>query len=149
MRRDDLALTTMGEHFYRSTVDGLLAQVLATLGRYDEAEAFSRLAEQLAEPDDVDSHVFWREGRALAYAKTGRGAEAEALAREAVGLARGTVNPALLAGALAELAGVLIASGRVDETGPPLREALEIFELKGDLTSVRRVRQLLGEATPV
>ena len=149
LRRDDLALTAMGEHFYRSTVDALLAQVLATLGRYDEAEAFSRLAEQLAEPDDVDSHVFWREGRALAYAKTGRRDEAEALAREAVGLARGTVNPALLAGALAELAGVLIASGRSDEAGPPLREALEIFELKGDLTSVGRVRQLLGEATPV
>jgi tetratricopeptide (TPR) repeat protein len=149
LRRDDLALTAMGEHFYRSTVDALLAQVLAKLGRYDEAEAFSRQAEELSDAEDVDSQVFWRQGRAVAYAKTGRGDQAEVLAREAVGLARGTVNPALLAGALAELAAVLIASGRTDETGPPLREALEIFELKGDLTSVRRVRQLLGEATPV
>jgi class 3 adenylate cyclase/tetratricopeptide (TPR) repeat protein len=149
LRRDDLALTAMGEHFYRSTVDALLAQVLATLGRYDEAEAFSRQAEELSDPEDVDSQVFWRQGRAMAYAKTGRGEQAEVLAREAVGLARGTVNPALLAGALADLAAVLIATGRTSETGPPLREALQIYELKGDVTSTRRVRQMLGEAAPV
>jgi class 3 adenylate cyclase/tetratricopeptide (TPR) repeat protein len=149
LRRDDLALTAMGERFYRSTVDALLAQVLATLGRYDEAETFSRQAEELSDPEDVDSQVFWRQGRAIAYAKTGRGEQAEALAREAVGLARGTSNPPLLAGALADLAAVLIASGRTSETGPPLREALQIYKVKGDLTSSRRVRQLLGETAPV
>ena len=71
------------------------------------------------------------------------------LARKAVELARGTVNPPLLAGALADLAEVLTASGKSGETGPPLREALQIFETKGDVTSSRRVRQLLGEAAPV
>jgi class 3 adenylate cyclase/tetratricopeptide (TPR) repeat protein len=149
LRRDDLALTAMGEHFYRSTVDALLAQVLATLGRYDEAEAFSRQAEELSDPEDVDSQVFWRQGRAMAYAKTGRGDQAKALALEAVELARGTVNPPLLAGALADLAAVLIATGRESETGPPLREALHIFEVKGDVTSSRRVRQMLGETASV
>jgi len=130
-------------------VDALLAQVLATLGRYDEAEAFSRQAEELSDPEDVDSQVFWRQARAMAYAKTGRGDQAETLAREAVGLARGTVNPPLLAGALADLAAVLLASGRDSEAGPPLREALQIFEVKGDVTSSRRVRQMLGETASV
>jgi class 3 adenylate cyclase/tetratricopeptide (TPR) repeat protein len=149
LRRDDLALAAMGERYYRSTVDALLAQVLVTRGDLDEADRFSHQAEELADLDDVSSQVFWRVARARIFAQTGRPADAEALVREAIEMARGTVDIALTAGALADLAEVLVLIGRPDEAGPPLREALTLFERKGDVTSVNRVRRLLGEPAVV
>jgi len=149
LRRDDLALEALGERYYRSTVDALLAQVLVTLDRLDEAEPFSRLGEALADADDVFSQVFWRTARARIYARTDHVADGERLAREAVDLARGTVDIALLAGALADFAEVLTRAGRHDEAEPPLREALELYERKGDVTSAVKLRRLLGEPTAV
>jgi class 3 adenylate cyclase/tetratricopeptide (TPR) repeat protein len=149
LRRDDEALAAMGERFYRSTVDALLAQVLVTLGRLEEAEAFSRQAEELADEDDVMSQVHWRTARARTFARRPAPGDAETLARAAVEMARGTVDITLLAGALADLAEVLTLIGRQDEAGPPLREALSLYDLKGDATSVRRVSRLLGEPASV
>jgi len=133
----------MGERLYRSTVDALLAQVLVTLGNLDEAADFAKLAEELSDPDDVSSQVFWRTARARLMARTGDLSGGERHALEAVEMARQTVDIALLAGALADLAEVLALAGRQDETGPPLREALALYERKGDVTSVARVRRLL------
>jgi tetratricopeptide (TPR) repeat protein len=149
LRRDDAALEAMGEHFYRSTVDALLAQVLVANDRLDEAVTYSQRAEELADADDVDSQVFWRTARARAFARSGRASEAEPIAQEAVTLSRGTVNIALLAGALADLADVYLASGRHNEAEPPLREALQLYERKEDATSVLRIRRLLGEPAAV
>jgi class 3 adenylate cyclase/tetratricopeptide (TPR) repeat protein len=145
LRRDDLALAAMGERYYRSTVVALLAQVLVAQDQLDEGEAFSRQAEELADDDDVSSQVFWRSARARAYARTGRVEEGEVLARQAVDLARATVDICLLGGALVDLADVLTQAGRRDEAEPPMREALKLFEQKEDRTSVLRVRGLLGE----
>jgi tetratricopeptide (TPR) repeat protein len=149
LRRDDLALAAMGERLYRSTVDALLAQVLVTLGNLDEAADFAKLAEELSDPDDVSSQVFWRTARARLMARTGDLPGGERHALEAVEMARQTVDIALLAGALADLAEVLALAGRQDETGPPLREALALYERKGDVTSVARVRRLLEAPSPV
>jgi ATP/maltotriose-dependent transcriptional regulator MalT len=149
LRRDDLALAAMGERYYRSTVDALLAQVLVTQGKLEEGEALSRQAEELADEDDVSSQVFWRSARARAFAGSGRVEEGEALARRAVDLARGTVDICLLAGALVDLAEVLTQAGRRDEAEPLLREALLQFERKGDRTSTVRVRGLLEEPAAV
>jgi tetratricopeptide (TPR) repeat protein len=149
LRKDDEALGAMGERNYRSTIDALLGEVLATLGQFDDAQRFSELAEELAAEDDIWGQVHWRQGRARAYAGTGRFAEAEALSREAVELARGTVDIATLGGALVDLAEVLTLAGRQDETEPPLREALSLYERKEDLVSVARVRGLLTEPAEV
>ena len=149
LRRDDRALETMGERYYRSTVDALLAQVLVAQGKLEDGEALSRQAEQLADEDDVSSQVFWRQARARVYACTGRAPEGEALARAAVEMARGTVDICLLGGTLVDLADVLRQIGRQNEAEPPLREALQLFERKEDRTSVLRVRGLLGEPAAV
>jgi len=149
LRRDDLALAAMGERYYRSTVDALLAQVLVAQDKLVEAEAFSRQAEDLADEDDVSSQVFWRTARARIFALTGQSEPGEALARQAVELARGTVDICLLGGALVDLAFVLERAGRQNEAEPPLREALQLFQRKEDRTSVQRVRSLLGEPAAV
>jgi ATP/maltotriose-dependent transcriptional regulator MalT len=148
LRRDDAALAEMGERYYRSTVDGLLAQVLAVNGKLEESEAFSRSAEGLADADDVSTHVFWRTARARVFARTDRTAEAETLAREAVELAAGTTDITLHAGALVDLADVFELAGRRNEAGPPLREALALFERKEDEVSAGRVRSRLRELAP-
>jgi tetratricopeptide (TPR) repeat protein len=149
LRKDDEALAAMGERNYRSTIDALLAEVLATLGQLDEADQFSVLAEELAAEDDIWGQVHWRQGRARAYARSGRFAEAESLAVEAVELARGTVDIATLGGALVDLAEVLTLAGRQNETEPPLREALDLYERKEDAVSVARIRDLLKEPAEV
>jgi len=133
----------------RSTVDALLAHVLVSLGRLDEAETFSRLGEELADADDVFSQVFWRTARARVFARTRRGSEGEVLARDAVALARETVDIALLAGALADHAEVLTEIGRADEATPLLEEALVLYARKEDVTSGARIRTLLGQPTTV
>jgi hypothetical protein len=59
------------------------------------------------------------------------------------------VDIATLAGALVDLAEVLALANREDETGPPLREALQLYVRKEDAVSVVRVRGLLGEPAQV
>ena len=148
LRRDHDALAELGERYYRSTVAGLLAGVLEARGRLEESEALSRSAETLADPDDVFSQVAWRSARARVLARTERAAEAETLAREAIELAAATVDIVLLADATADLGEVLRLIGRTDDAGPPLREALVLYERKGDVVSAARIRERLGELAP-
>ncbi len=62
------------------------------------------------------------------------------LAEEAVATAAATEDTALTADAHADLALVLSMLDRPDETGPPLREALSLYERKGDVVSAARMR---------
>jgi hypothetical protein len=75
--------------------------------------------------------------------------EAVTLATDAVELAAETVDLVLHADALADLGEVLIAAGRTNEAGPPLREALELYERKGATAAVTRVREVLEDPTAV
>ena len=149
LRRDEVALAAMGERYYRSTVDALLGHVLVTLGRLDEAESFSRQAEELADDDDVFSQVHWRTARARVFANSGRLEEAAALAHRAIELARETVDITLLAGALGDLAEVLAAAEDKELAEVALKEALALYERKEDATSTLRIRRLLEAPTAV
>jgi hypothetical protein len=82
------------------------------------------------------------------FAHTGRQTEAETRAREAVELGARTTDITLHAGALVDLADVLELAGRRNEAGPPLREALALFERKEDEVSAGRVRNRLRELAP-
>jgi tetratricopeptide (TPR) repeat protein len=72
----------------------------------------------------------------------GRGATEEALrlASEAVDLAAATPQPHLKAKAFEDLADAFEAVGDFESAGPPLREALRLYELKGDVISAERLR---------
>jgi len=72
------------------------------------------------------------------------------MATEAVDLAAQTVDLVLHADALADLGEVLIHAERRDDAGPPLREALALYERKGATAAVARVRRILnGDAMSV
>jgi tetratricopeptide (TPR) repeat protein len=145
LRRDYAALEGMGEKYLLSTVAGSLGQALYVLDDLDGAERYSRVAEDLAGEDDVESQALWRCVRAKVMARRSETEPAEALVRQALEIVRPTEAPIILTDTLLDLAAVLRLSGRARESGPPLEEALTIYEAKKDIVSVERVRSLLEE----
>jgi tetratricopeptide (TPR) repeat protein len=136
----------MGERYSRTTIACLLAQTLWALGRFDEADAFAKIAEDDSDPDDVSNQVIWRSVRAKLLAREGRTAEAIALAKEAVALIEATVDITSVADTLVDMANVLDLAGRGHESGPPLEEALKLYQAKGDRVSARSIRDRLALA---
>ena len=143
LRRDYDTLASMGETYFRSSVAGLLAHALWSLERFSEADQFAQVGEELADPDDVDSQVIWRTVRAKLLARDGRVDEAVALAEGAVAMAGETDDVDRQADAQRELAAVHALAGREGAEGPPLREALRLYERKGDIVQAARVRDRL------
>ena len=79
-----------GETGFRSTTGTLLADVLARLGRFDEADELLDEVAGVMTADDVDPQVRLRAVRGQILARRGELAAAERSAREAVALAART-----------------------------------------------------------
>ncbi|MFL5955037.1 MAG: AAA family ATPase [Gaiellaceae bacterium] len=105
-------LEELRERYVLSTLAGLLARALWLQGRADEAEDHTTLAEELADPDDVDAQVNWRSVQAQILAARGEGDAAEELARGAVELLEPTDATILQIQALVDLADTLDCLGR-------------------------------------
>ena len=144
LRRDYADLGTVDEKYFRSTIAALLSEALYRQGRIAEADEFSHVAEQLADPDDSAVQVWWRASQAKVLASEGRADEALELMGAAVKMARESGSPPFLGGVLEDQATMLELVGRSLAAGPPLREALSLFEQKGDLISAGRVRARLS-----
>jgi predicted ATPase/class 3 adenylate cyclase len=142
LRQSHEALAEMGEHSFRSTIAGLLAQTLCSLGEDGEAEHFSRECEQAAADEDVLSQVLWRSTRAKVLARRGEAQAAEEAARDAVAIAERSDLLNTQADALLDLAEVLALAGRTEDAKAAAREAAERFERKGNLPSLARAREL-------
>ena len=91
-------------------------------------------------------------GQALVEAASGKDAEAERLAHEAVAIVERTDGLNLQGDALCDLAEVLHAGGRTDEAAGTLEQALERYKRKQNLAMVAQVRprleRLLAESEP-
>jgi len=138
-------LEQMGEKNWLSTRAGELAQALCALGRFDEAEEWSRKSEALGASDDVVTQMLWRQVRAKVLARPGEHAEAERLAREAVALAEQTNTVSFHGDALMDLAEVLELTGRREEAATALEQALALYERKGNVVMAERARAQLTE----
>jgi class 3 adenylate cyclase/tetratricopeptide (TPR) repeat protein len=143
LRRDDDDLERIAETYFRSTVVGRLATVVALQGRTDEAEAISRIAEALASDDDTEAQILWRIGRARARAGAGAFEEAIGVGREAIDRASTTMSPIYLAEAEVAIGDVLAAAGQPGARDSYVR-ALELYEAKGDRTSARLLQKKLN-----
>ena len=97
------------------------ADALRFMGRHDEQEA--SLAEALEAAKTADERARSLSERAAWLSRRGRGPDAVAAADKAVGEARQSGDPDLLARALARRAACLLYAGRVDEVGHVLDEA--------------------------
>jgi tetratricopeptide (TPR) repeat protein len=124
----------------------MLAQALDAQGRLDEALGFTEAAEEVTAPNDLVGQVKWRGARAKILARLGRHEQAEALAREAAGLARQTPSFLMLRGdVLMDLADVLLLGGGPAEAAERAREALRLYEQKGSVVSAGRASAFLAE----
>jgi tetratricopeptide (TPR) repeat protein len=147
LRRDYDALEAIGETYFRSTVAGLLGAALWELQRHDDAERFAGISRDIADDDDVLSQVLWRSVMGKALARRGDVTAAVDLATSAVELAAPTADIELHADALTALADVLGSVGRSDEEEPRLREALALYERKGDIVLAGALRDRLAAVT--
>jgi tetratricopeptide (TPR) repeat protein len=138
-------LEEMGETGFLSTEAGYLANVLYELGRYDEAEEMAETGRKASAADDISSQILWRSAQAKVLARRGDFEGAEALAREAVALARQTDYLIEHGDALLALAEVLrLAAGRPGAK-ESLEEALALYARKQAFACESRARALLEQ----
>jgi tetratricopeptide (TPR) repeat protein len=119
----------------------MLARALNDQGRYADAIEASKASEESA-GDDPSMKAEWGPARAVALAHEGDAAEAEKLAREALDMASEPEDVLIRGYALESLAEVLIAAGKKDEAAPLLDEALSLYEGKGVVFLIDRVKKL-------
>jgi hypothetical protein len=151
VRRLRVLCSELAEHDQRSllsTYAPRLGHVLCSLGEHAEADALADQGRELGDPQDAVTQMLWRQVKALVLAQRGEHREAERLAREAVAIADTTDGLAYQGDTRADLADVLLATGRIDEAAAVLGEALDRYERKKNLPLARLVRERLAELQP-
>jgi class 3 adenylate cyclase/tetratricopeptide (TPR) repeat protein len=141
-------LERLGEKAYLSTSAAYLASALYQQGRLDEAERFTRISEETADPSDLASHIGWRSTRGKILARRGQTEEGERLTRDAVTLAEGTDFLDTTGDSLLDLAEVLELTGRTDEAREAVTRAETLYARKGSVVLVDRARRRLAELAP-
>jgi ATP/maltotriose-dependent transcriptional regulator MalT len=143
LRRDHAALEVLGERYFRSTVAALLAEVLWAQAKEEEAARFARIAEEIADADDVLSQVPLRMVHAKVAARSGEGPAAELMARAAVAIADETSDIELRADAMVHLSQVFEILGLNEDARAAVEVALDLYQKKGDRVSANRTRSNL------
>jgi tetratricopeptide (TPR) repeat protein len=136
-------LRAMDERGFASTVASLLGIVRASQGRDSEAERFCLESRELAAEEDVISQTEWRTGMVPVLLRRGEPERAEELAREALAIVETTDMPTPQGDTWVCLADMLEATGRRGESRDALREALDRYELKGDVVRAGPIRERL------
>ncbi len=132
-------LRQAGERNFVPTAAALLAEAAYLRAQDEEAEALTRVSEELASASDIESQYRWRCVRAKVLARAGRAEEAIALAEAALALVLATDGPTLQADAYSALAEVRERAGDHEGDEAALRRAEELYALKGDVVSAARV----------
>ena len=130
-----------------SEISGVLwsirAQSLYELGRYDDAEdAAARRAERFG---DLSTEVMARSVEAMVLARRDRFEEAERIARVAVADMDASDFPSERGDVRMALAEVLQLAGRAEEAAGVMREAIGLYESKGNVLQARTARARLAE----
>lgn len=121
-----------------------LAKTLYLQGRYEDAEHFTQVSEQLAGSGDIASQIERRSITAKLIARRGDYELAERLAHEAVRLAAQTDDIGTQANALIDLAEVLQRAGKTGDTSSLVERARGLFEQKGNVVAARAAGEVLS-----
>jgi class 3 adenylate cyclase/tetratricopeptide (TPR) repeat protein len=142
LRRAVDTLERIGDKGHLASVAPDLARILlATPGREEEALAAAVLGEEASIEDDADAQVRWRATKGLATFRLGRREEGERLVRSAQEQGWRTDYFKLRAIPLEALGEILQVTGRADQAADAFRRALEVYEAKGDVTSIGLLRR--------
>jgi class 3 adenylate cyclase/tetratricopeptide (TPR) repeat protein len=145
LRRGHDLLVEIGDTGVRSTVDGMLGDVLFLLGRDDEALEYAAASRTIAAIDDLDAQPRWRAAMARVLSRRGSHTEAEHLARGALELLDPTDFIDLQAYVHDVLGEVLARAGRVEHAAVAVERAVALHEQKGNVVSAARSRAALAE----
>jgi tetratricopeptide (TPR) repeat protein len=137
-------LQEMGEKSLLATTAAMLGQAAFAQGHLESAEEYCRVSEHTAAADDLPAQATWRGVRAKILAQRGEYDAAEALARDAVRLAKPTDFITVQADAFFDLAVVLDFAGRNIEASAAAGQALELYVKKGNIVSAQRARAWLA-----
>jgi class 3 adenylate cyclase/tetratricopeptide (TPR) repeat protein len=135
-------LARIGEKGFLSTAASFLGEAVYRQGRLDEAERYSATSEELGASDDRFNEAIWRALRAKVFAARGDFDGADALAREAIEIAAETDYFELKADTWFALAQIRREAGAAN-AAEAAREALGLYEQKGNLVRAGRARALL------
>jgi predicted ATPase/class 3 adenylate cyclase len=153
LRTDYETLERLGERNYISTIAGFLGEALYQQGRYEDAESFAGICQEVAARGDVLSQFLWRCVLGKVLARRRRFDEAEALVKEAVEIIRTSDDPDSQGNSLMSLAEVLLLADQAEEAFARVSEAERLFESKGNVVSGQRARGLAeafaGGTSPV
>jgi len=138
------ALKEMGGTGPLANVAAMLARALLVQGHDDEAERLIRVCRAITPETQVDTRIRWRELQAVILAHRGDLEGAEQLATEAVAMADRSEQPDTRAESRMDLVEVLCRAGRPGEAAARAREALELYEDKGNQVAAGKVRRLLA-----
>ncbi len=138
-------LEEWGEQAHLATQATQLGEAVYRQGRYEDALHWAEVAEACAATDDAGAQFSWRALRAQAFARQARHEEAELLAREAAALAAATDALSQHGNVLLALAEVLRLDDRPEEAATAIRDAIGLFETKGNVAESARAHSLLGE----
>lgn len=138
-------VSRLGDLGYQSTAAAILAHTICAQGRYEEAERFCVIAEQIGAEDDLATQVLWRSARAKVLSAGGEHEAAAALARAAVTLAESTDDTNMQADSLMDLAAVISATGDSAERTDALRRARDLYVRKGNVVSAGVAERLEKE----
>lgn len=147
-RRHYEILDEMGDEGHKSTGAANLARALCVLGRFDEAERYAEIALSVAAKDDLASQTTGRSAQALVLAARGEFAGAEPLAREAVRMFADAESPNSQGDVWMDLAQVLRMAGKPAEAEQAAREALALYERKGNRPASESARKFIDELGP-
>jgi class 3 adenylate cyclase len=136
LRASSTAFDEIGAATSATTHRALLAEVVARLGRLEEAEELARQVAAEAPADDLLAHVLWRCTLARVRAREGSAREAVELATEARRLLADAEFPQLAIAALTAAAEAAVAADETPQAELLLAEAREIAEAKGALANV-------------
>ena len=146
--RDAIAvLDAAGGTGWVATTAAVLAEVLWRQGKDEEAERYALLSDRLATPDDWVTQWQWRAAQAKVLADRDQLVGAEPLARAAVSVIDQTDFIMWRGDARMSLAYVLRKAGRPGEAMTMVREALDLYERKGDVADATKARAELEDLT--
>ena len=123
----------------------MLANVLASMDRLDEAEEFITLSAETGSPDDGLTQVELRTAQAEVFLRRGDVEAALRSAREAVEIADGTDVLNSRGNARRALARVFHEAGQTHEAIEHALLARAEYERKGNVVSTREVQRLIDE----
>jgi class 3 adenylate cyclase/tetratricopeptide (TPR) repeat protein len=139
LRHSSGAFDEIGAATSATTHRALLAEVVAQLGRLEEAEELVQQVAAEAPSDDLLTQVLWRSALARIRAREGSGQEAMELATEARLRLADAEFPQLAIAALTAAAEAAAANDDGDEAERLLSEARRVAEAKGAVASLAQL----------